>query len=102
MDFYAWFHSRKTEPKKTHQINLDNWLQYHELVLQDQDYRQPKKSLIKLVFDTIDLDESGNLDQNEWQNLFKVYNIPVIYTPESFAKIDLNHDGLLSQEEVLS
>lgn len=58
--------------------------------------------MAELVFKIIDLDESGNLDQNEWQTLFQVYNIPVIYAPESFAKIDLNQDGFLSREEVLS
>lgn len=92
----------KLKQKGRNQIDLDEWLKYHELVIQDQDYRQQIKSLTELIFDILDLDKSGNLDQNEWQNLFKVYNIPVIYASESFAKIDINHDGLLSQEEVLS
>ena len=92
----------KLQQKLENRIYLDDWLKYHELVLQDQDYRQQIKSLAELVFDIIDLDESGNLDYGEWQNLFKVYNLPVVYASESFAKIDLNQDGFLSREELLS
>lgn len=82
-------------------ISLEEWLDYYELVFQEQDYRQQIKSLAELVFDVIDLDESGHLDQSEWETLFQVYNIPVVYAAESFAKIDINHDGWLSREEVL-
>ena len=84
----------KLKQKRGNRIYLDEWLKYHELVFQDKDHRKQVKSLAELVFDIIDLDE--------WQTLFQVYNIPVIYAPESFAKIDLNGDGVLSREEVVS
>jgi Ca2+-binding EF-hand superfamily protein len=92
----------KLPEKLDNRIYLDNWFKYHELLLQDQDHRQQIESLADLVFDIIDLDESGNLDQNEWRSLFKVYNLPVVYASESFAKIDLNQDGLLSRDELVS
>lgn len=43
----------KLKQKLGNQIHLDEWLKYHELVLQDQDYRRQIKSLVKLVFHII-------------------------------------------------
>jgi Ca2+-binding EF-hand superfamily protein len=104
---YQWismygFIKEKLQQKLENRIYLSEWLKYHELVLQAPEHREEVKSLAKLVFDIVDLDESGNLDLNEWQNLFQIYNLPVVYASESFGKIDLNQDGVLSREELLS
>lgn len=83
-------------------ITLEEWLAFHDLVLQDKRYLEEVKALSEAVFNTIDVDESGFLDKEEWKNLFRVYNIPVVYVDESFNMIDRNGDGKLSKDEVTS
>lgn len=58
--------------------------------------------LPQTIFNVLDVDESGHLDKSEWNNLFRAYNIPVIYVEETFNRIDSDRDGTLSREEVLS
>ena len=71
------------------------------MTFRDESYRQEVNSISELIFDIIDLDKSGNLDRQEWMILFEVFNIPVVYVGETFDKIDGNHDGSISKEELL-
>ena len=36
-----------------------------------------------------------------WTILFQVFNIPVVYANETLAKIDSNHDEILTKQEVM-
>ena len=85
-----------------HEVNLDEWLYYHDVVLNDENKRNEVLSQATSLFSVIDTDDSGNLDKKEWANFFRVYNIPVVYVEETFAKIDRDRDGVLSMDEVLS
>jgi Ca2+-binding EF-hand superfamily protein len=64
-------------------------------------YREEVKPLADLIFEVIDLDDSGNLDKNEWMILFQSFNISIIYAKETFAKIDSNRDEILTKQEVM-
>lgn len=83
-------------------VNLDEWLTYYDIVLSDRSHEEELLSLAEVVFNVLDVDESGHLDKNEWTALFRAYKIPVVYIDETFACIDLDGDGVLSKEEVLS
>jgi Ca2+-binding EF-hand superfamily protein len=84
------------------QVNLDEWLTYYDTVLNDQAHEEDLLALAEAVFNVVDVDQSGHLDQGEWTELFRAYNIPVIYVEETFARIDRDGDGALSKAEVLS
>jgi len=84
------------------QVNLDEWLNYYDIVLNDQSYKEELLALVEAVFNVVDVDESGHLDKGEWTKLFRAYNIPIIYVEETFTRIDRDGDGVLSKEEVLS
>jgi hypothetical protein len=84
------------------QISLEEWFIYFEVVLANKDYHEEVLALSSAIFTVVDTDESGHLDKTEWADLFRVYNIPVIYVDETFAKIDVNGDGNLSKEEVMA
>jgi Ca2+-binding EF-hand superfamily protein len=92
---------QKANKNMDYKIHIDEWLRYHELAFQNETYQQEVTSIAELIFDIIDLDESGNLDRQEWMVLFQVFNIPVVYLDETFDKIDRDHDGSISKEEFL-
>ncbi len=83
------------------QVNLEEWFIYFDIVLNDPSYHEETLALTETVFAVVDTDESGHLDKEEWANFFRVYNIPVIYVEETFAKIDLDGNGVLTKDEVL-
>jgi hypothetical protein len=84
------------------QVTIEEWLAFHDLVLQDDTYREEVKALSEAVFNAVDVDDSGSLDKKEWENVFRVYSIPVVYVDETFALIDRDGDGKLSKEELAS
>jgi EF hand len=84
------------------QITLEEWFIYFDAVLGNKDYHEEVLALSSAIFTVVDTDESGHLDKAEWADLFRVYNIPIIYVDETFAKIDINRDGNLSKEEVMT
>jgi len=84
------------------QITVKEWFTYFEVVLPNPDYHQEVLALSDAIFTVVDTDQSGNLDKAEWAELFRVYNISVIYVDETFAKIDANSDGNLSKQEVMT
>lgn len=86
----------------TNHISLDEWLAYYDIVLSDKAYEKELMLLPEAIFNVVDVDESGNLDKEEWANLFRVYNIPVIYVEETFNRIDTDGDGVLSKNEVVA
>jgi Ca2+-binding EF-hand superfamily protein len=103
---YRWITMRAEIKQKINkeinsQIDLDEWLRYHELLQEDEAYQWEVKILADLIFDVIDLDDSSSLDKHEWKILFQVFNIPVVYVNETFAKIDSNHDEMLTKQEVM-
>jgi len=82
-------------------VTLDEWLLYHEKVLGKRTYREQVVEIEDLIFNALDSNASGGIDLKEWQFLFQVYGIPVIYAEDTFAKIDLNHNGCLTKPELL-
>ncbi|MGF1495663.1 MAG: EF-hand domain-containing protein [Elainellaceae cyanobacterium] len=92
----------KVNHRMDSQIDFEEWLGYHDIVLADKSYRDEIVGLAESVFNVVDVDDSGHLSKEEWATLFRVYNIPVIYVDETFDKIDRNQDGALTKDEVLS
>ena len=81
-------------------VSLEDWLAYHEIVLQNSDHQKMIRALDELVFDTVDVDRSNNLDLLEWKIFFSIFSIPVVYADESFQQIDGDGDGLITREEL--
>jgi Ca2+-binding EF-hand superfamily protein len=93
---------KKADSSGDKKISLDEWLEYHDGVLSDRDtYTQEVQSVMKLIFDVFDTDGDGTICEQEWAELFQVYNIHPAYAPSTFKQLDSNQDGCLSKEEVL-
>ncbi len=104
---YRWIHLRGDIKNATHhhpdyQIDLNEWFEYHQQLLEDEQFRKDIESLGAVIFEVVDLDENGQLDKQEWKTLFQVYNLPVVYCDNTFAHLDSDEDGFLSRPEILS
>lgn len=83
-------------------ISLEEWLAYYDNVLGNKErYFKEVQSLMKLIFEVFDTDGDGQLCQQEWAELFDVYNVHPAYAPTAFEKMDMNGDGCLSRDEIL-
>ena len=93
----------KADTSGDKKICLEEWLAYYDDVLGDKEkYQKEVQSLMKLIFEVFDANGDGQLCQQEWAELFQVYNVHPAYAPSTFEKIDANGDGALSQNEILT
>ena len=84
-------------------ITLDEWLTYYDQVLDDiKQYASRVIALVTLLFDAFDQDGDGLISEQEWISLLTVFNVQPIYASSIFLNLDVNQDGVLNQEEVLT
>ena len=94
--------SSKADASGDKKICLSEWLAYYDDVLSDQTkYLKEVQSLMKLIFEVFDDNGDGRFCQEEWKQLFRVYNIHPAYALATFQQLDMNGDGFLSRDEIL-
>ncbi|BAZ24853.1 calcium-binding EF-hand-containing protein [Kalymmatonema gypsitolerans NIES-4073] len=100
---FYWQHIRDAADKnRDDTVTLEEWFAYHEKLLSAKDsYEEQVGTLAALVYDVFDADNDGQLNIKEFEEVFLVYNIPRVFVPYIFSRLDLNGDGLLSKQEVL-
>lgn len=94
--------SVKADASGDKKVCLSEWLAYYEDVLNDKEkYLKEVQSLMQLIFEVFDDNGDGQLSQDEWGQLFQVYNVHPAYAPAAFERLDMNGDGFLSRDEIL-
>ncbi|MEM7066104.1 MAG: EF-hand domain-containing protein [Cyanobacteria bacterium P01_B01_bin.77] len=84
-------------------ITLDEWLTYYDQVLDDiNQYASRVIALVTLIFATFDQDGDGYISEQEWIGMLSVFNVLPIYASSIFLNLDVNQDGVLNQDEVLT
>lgn len=84
-------------------ITLDEWLLYYGQLLNDiKQYVGRVITLVTLLFDAFDQDNDGYISEQEWMGLLAIFNVLPIYASSIFVNLDLNQDGLLNQDELLT
>ncbi|MEO0867836.1 MAG: EF-hand domain-containing protein [Cyanobacteria bacterium J06642_11] len=84
-------------------ITLDEWLAYYDQVLDDiKQYASRVIALVTLLFDVFDHNNDGHINEQEWISLLSVFNVLPIYASSIFLNLDVNQDGALNQDEVLT
>lgn len=85
------------------QITLSEWLAYYEQILDDmKQYASRVIALVTLLFDAFDQDNDGQISEQEWISLLSIFNVLPIYASSIFLNLDINQDGVLNQDEVLT
>lgn len=97
-----WAFIQKKLHLSTSDISLEDWLDYYDMVLNNETYQIELMLLPEAILNVVDVDGNGYVDRSKWADLFHVHNIPVFDVEEAFNRIDLDKDGILKKEEVLS
>lgn len=85
------------------QITLEEWLAYYDQVLDDiKQYASRVVTLVTLLFEMFDQDNDGYISESEWIQLLSLFNVQSIYASSIFLNLDVNQDGVLTQDEVLT
>lgn len=73
---HRWLHIRaeikdKLPGNREGHITPETWLLFYERVLSDPGYLDHISEIANSIFDAVDVDASGNLNLQEWQDLFQ-------------------------------
>jgi len=84
-------------------IDLADWLGYFEShVLKDkQSVNEVVRYLLSFIFGVFDENRDGYFSREEYENVFETFGITKPQSKQSFDKMDLNGDGILSRYELL-
>jgi len=84
-------------------IDLKDWLSYFEQhVLKDkQSVNEVVRYLLSFIFGVFDENRDGYFSREEYENVFETFGITKPQSKQSFDKMDLNGDGILSRYELL-
>ena len=84
-------------------VTLREWLDYHDEMLADETrFEYTVAFSAGIMFALMDTDEDGTISLDEYGEWMKAWGIDEDdLTPEVFAGLDRNGDGILSQTEVL-
>lgn len=92
---------QKADTHHNKEVSIDEWLVYYdEMQANPQTCAEEVVSLMDLIFDVLDSDEDGKINQQEWGQLLAVFNQSPVYAPLVFPSLDTNQDGWLSKEEI--
>lgn len=84
-------------------VTLQEWLDYHDWMLADETrFEFTIAFSAGVMFALMDVDEDGTISLQEYGQWLQAWGIgDGEITPDLFAKLDRNGDGILSQKEVL-
>jgi Ca2+-binding EF-hand superfamily protein len=81
-------------------ITLKEWFWYLEQMLYQFEAHYIKQALISITLKAMDFSQDQKVSLGEFTRFFKLYQIKEKEAQEIFEKLDLNHDGYLTQEEL--
>ncbi len=92
----------ESNSNRDRKVALEEWLNHYDQILNNPDkYAEQMRTMMELIFEVFDANGDGQISQDEWAGLLRVFNISSVYAANVFAKLDTNSDGVLNKEEVI-
>lgn len=84
------------------QVTLEQWLAFADEMLVNRTEASFVKQWIFDMISLFDTDKDELISMMEYVDFFVAYRIEVRYSAKSFRRLDLNNDGFISKEELVS
>ena len=101
----SWLDFKKFRGFGGDAAHLDEWLAFADTHLvngPDKVYDLYVRRVVDEIFNYFDTNHDNYISLAEYIDLFMAYRIEIRFSARSFTKLDLNHDDLLSREEIQS
>ena len=94
---------RHADLDKDDAVTLDEWIAHHDRMLGTKEgYQLAIAAITQSLLGIADRDRDGKLSQSDWTMLLDVYGVDGTKAKQSFEKLDTDHDGVMTQQELLS
>lgn len=90
-------HADKNQDEK---LTLEEWLEYHRTILDTERKYEVIEAFSNEIFQVFN-PEGKETSAEQWEEFFRIFDIPLIYARYVFSYLDINGNGTLSKEEVL-
>jgi Ca2+-binding EF-hand superfamily protein len=85
------------------EVSLQDWLEYWDRILGNPPlYDQLIEPIARMVFTMLDRDGDGAVTESEYSQIYQSGSVDRGGAAEAFARLDLDHDGRLSVDEILT
>ena len=82
-------------------IDLDEWLGYWQLTLEDDDlFESEVFAITNRLFSVFDLDEDNGIGQNEFADFYGIFGLSVDLATTVFETLDSDGDGMITHAEL--
>lgn len=101
----AWEDFKHFTGEYAETATLEEWLIFADLNIvngDDESYEKHINGFVKDILDLFDENQDDYLSLDEYIDLFMAYRIDIKYSAKAFTKLDLNDDGLLSKQELIT
>lgn len=97
-----WRNVRLTDANQDGEVTLDEWLKYHEELIDSESYHDRLKAQFDVLFNLLDFDQNKEISMTEYTVLVCAYGAEEKWAKENFKRLDLNGDGHISGPELLT
>ncbi len=101
----SWYEFKKFSGRNSEVAHLEEWLAFADAYLAsgpEEIYDMYVRKIVDEIFNYFDTNHDNYISLDEYIDLFMAYRIEIRFSARSFTKLDLNHDDLLSRDEIQS
>jgi len=91
-----------TEGDTQKTVDVDAFIAVMKKRIADPDFHKLSTGPMTLVFNTIDANNDGSIDQEELTVFFAIFGIDKNMARETFKALDVDNDGVISHDEFIA
>src|SRR5919199_2629680 len=95
--------AKEADTNVDNKVTLDEWLSYHDNLLNDSKSDFLWLKITSALFDVLDVDKDGSLGLEEYKSMYRIYGFgDENLATEIFAKLDFDGDGKIRKNDAMN